>query len=605
MAGCVSLDQRFDVFPVSGPVFQQTEVAEEPAAHAATANPAQAPDAFRRAPMDMRVTVQAEGLPPGVGIAIDSEEGVPVMVVEDEAALDTMLAALSGTAEAAEKGQTKAKGTTSDEDLTYKVNKLTKLAWRIGFAAAYVPYSQKYYLNYYASWLEDPNAVFFKGDPWLSKNLFNTKSPLGRTMRRLYLPEKYRKMTDAELHAHAGEIRLRGYRAQALSSSLMMGSNLVRIAGNVGALGNCAFGDGECDGSTVALVASDVTTSGIFGVVQHFAKKGSKLTKKAEMFSGAENLLYRGKAYDAFRFYKQLSRWGYTAQVATGAIRLSIEFDKWQHDDPTMSVAQSVDASADIADGTARVAYQTFLVREAAKVMKAAAVKAATATEATSVAGMAAAFKKGADFLAVSQPVIPNVIKIPMQTFGVVGGALGFGKSAMSFAEGAAGWKIGFDWSDGFSQGTELSGHDRTHLVISGGVGAVSAGLFIASSIFITPVGLVVGTPLALVAMGLLIGQIVYDMFDPLEIEKRLAEQAKELPPEGMGTLGESPQPLYEFPAGDATVRIEPFDDGKGWSAHKMVPGAVYLDASGRVFMQPALDIELPAEYPGTNRKKR
>ena len=541
MASCVSLDPRFDVFTASTPLHGQTEAAEGSPVPAATQGSAPAADAFVKAPVAMRIAVRAEGLPPGVGVALDPEEGVPVLIVEEESALDAMLAAFGGTAEAAEKGRTKAKDTAAEENLAYKVNKLTKLAWRIGFAAAYVPYSQKYYLNYYASWLENPNAAFFKGDPWLSKNLFNPASPVGRTMRRLYLPEKFRTMTDAELRANAGDVRLAGYRAQALSSKFMIGSNLIRIAGNVGALGNCAFGDGKCEGSTVALVASDIATSGIFSVVQQFANKGSKLTKAAEKLSGEENLLYRGKAYDAFYFYKQLSRFGYMAQVANGGIRLYIEFDKWQHDDPTASVAQSVDASADIADGTARIAYQSFLVREAAKVMK--------SVEGGSLLERAAAFKKGADFLAVSQPVIPNVIKIPMQTFGAVGGMLGHGKSAMSFAEGAAGRKIGFSWSEGFSKGSELSEHDRTHLMISGGVGSVSAGLFIASSIFITPVGLVVGTPLALLGMGFLIGQIIYDMLDPLETEKRSADGWTDEPPQEGPKEKRSQQTALDRPA--------------------------------------------------------
>ncbi|HPM42165.1 MAG TPA: hypothetical protein PLY45_06995, partial [bacterium] len=330
MSDCVSLDPSFDTYMTPSPVSRQDGWEQQVSDYGNQSGSAGFSDEFVSSPTNARLTVEAEGLPPGVEVAMDAEEGVPVLIVEDESALDRMLLALGGTAEAAERGQKKS---APDEDITYKVNKLTKLAWRVGFASAYVPYSQKFYLNYYSSWLENPNAAFFKGDPWLSKNLFNPASPIGRTMSKLFLPEKYRKMTDAELKKHAGEIRVSGYGAQAISSKLMIYSNVIRIAGNVGALGNCVFGDGKCDAPTAALVVSDIATSGIFSVVQKFANKGSKLTKQAEKLEGAENLLYRGKAFDAFVLYKQISRWGYGAQMATGGIRLYIEFDKWRNDD--------------------------------------------------------------------------------------------------------------------------------------------------------------------------------------------------------------------------------------------------------------------------------
>ena len=85
--------------------------------------------------------------------------------------------------------------------------------------------------------------------------------------------------------------------------------------------------------------------------------------------------------------------------------------------------------------------------------------------------------------------------------------------------------------------------------MISGGVGSVSAGLFIASSIFITPVGLVVGTPLALLGMGFLIGQIIYDMLDPLETEKRSADGWTDEPPQEGPKEKRSQQTAMDRPA--------------------------------------------------------
>ena len=456
---------------------------------------------------DYRVTIKAEGLPEGVKVALDPEHGTPTFLMEDEAALDSMLAVMGGEAGSKAKDEGK-------KDLAYKINKITKLLWRVGFAAAYVPYSRKFHDTYLYYHLGNPKQDFFTANPLLAKG-YDRSTGFGRSVQKVYLPEQYRKMDYRELVSRREELRESGSRFQQASSRLMIGSNIVRMAGNTLALGQCLLGDEECEASKAALIGSDLGISGAFIAVQHYHGKGAGFVSSAQKFrvagQQAEYLARQGQAYKAFRLGKSLSLLGYAAMIGNGAIRLSIEMEKWERNDPSASVAQMVDAFTEIGQGASYSVYQSWLVYQGAKTLAATAdVKLAT------------------DVMSVSARVIPAGLLRSMQFFGVAGGLMAFGRSSLSVVEGAVGKKIDWEGSGLEMQPkfeTELSSHDRTHLMISGGMGAVSAGLMIAAAVLVMPVGLTFGTALAVGGMVLLAAQTVYDMVDPLEIEKKRAER--------------------------------------------------------------------------------
>lgn len=463
------------------------------------------------APNDYSVTIRAEGLPAGVEVALDPEDATPTFMIKDERGLDGLIALMGG-----------AKPGEKTSDLTYKINKVTKLLWRIGFAAAYVPYTRKFHDSYLYYYLGNPKQDFFTANPVLAKG-FDRSTGFGRAVQKVYLPEQYRNMSYGELVSRREELRESGSRFQQASSRLMIASNIVRMAGNGLALGECLLGDEECNAATAALVGSDLAISGSFIAVQHYHGKGAGFVASAQKFrqagEQAEYLARQGKAYKSFRLGKSVSLLGYSAMIANGAIRLHIEMEKWEKSDPNASVAQMVDAFTEIGQGASYSVYQGWLVYQGAKTLAATAdVKLAT------------------DVMSVSARVIPAALLRSMQFFGVAGGVMALGRSGMSVVEGAAGKKI--DW-EGEGLGmrpkmeTDLSEHDSTHLMVSGGLGSASAGLMIAAAVLVMPVGLTFGTALAVGGMILLAGQTIYDMVDPLEIEKKRAEKkTKEKLPE-------------------------------------------------------------------------
>lgn len=447
-------------------------------------------------------------LPSGVGVGIDPESGEPMLLIEDEEALAELYALAGGSEEEAERAaehvpEPLLAATEGRGDLVYKINKVTKFLWRVGFASAYVPYTRKFHDTYLYYHLGNPQQDFFRESPRASR-MYDRKTRLGRATQRVMLPREYRKLSLAELRARREELRETGSQHQKFAGRLMIGSNYVRIAGNAVALGACALGDGECSGRNIALTSSDIATSGAFVGVQRYHVAGGGFVASARRLREAGDLVRynanQQSAYRAFKIGKSLSMLAYTVQMVNGAIRLHIEIDKWQSGDPTASVAQIVDAGADIGEGGARTIYSGWLVQQGLSTMQRTRdVKLAT------------------DVMSVSARVMPPALIWTMRGFGVVGGAISLGRSGVSIAEGVAGREILYDWNQGVHYGDALSDHDATHMIVGGSLGAVSALGFIGASWFIPAAALTLGTACALVGMAFLIAFLIYNFADPLD----------------------------------------------------------------------------------------